>query len=205
MKRIVSMFVFILLLTTTMAVAQEEELPDAGITPDSILYGLDKAFERISLALTFNNAAKAEKRLQMASERLAELKAMTDKGKLEYSNDLAEEYDDNIKESNEIATTAKLSKEDKSKLTELTALTTSKHLSILDKIKEETPEQAKAAIERAMNKSAKGRETAVAALKKKGDLGDISEEVPVAVREKIPEKVRERIGIKGKPENITKW
>ncbi|MBU1204726.1 MAG: hypothetical protein KKE93_02340 [Nanoarchaeota archaeon] len=164
MKRIFSMFVFILLLTTTMAVAQEEELPDAGTTPDSALYGLDRAFERIGLALTFSKAAKAEKRLQIASERLAELKAMTDKGKPEYSDDLANEYDNNIKEANEIATIAKLLREDRSKLTELIALTTSKHLFVLDKVKEKVPEQAKEAIMKAKEASMNGQKNALRAL-----------------------------------------
>ncbi len=163
-KKIFSMFVFILLLTTTMAVAQEVELPDAGTTPDSFFYGLDRAFERISLALTFNKAAKAEKRLQIASERLAELKAMTDKGKPEYSDDLANEYDNNIKEANEIATTAMLLREDKSKLAELIALATSKHLSVLDRVKEKVPEQAKEFIIKAKEASMNGQENALRAL-----------------------------------------
>jgi len=164
MKRIFSMFVFILLLVPTIAIAQEEELPDAGTTPDSILYGLDKAFESISLALTFNKAAKAEKRLQMASERLSELKVMTDKGKPEYFDDLADEYDNNIRAANEIATTAKLLREDKSKLTELVALATSKHLSVLDKVKENVPEQAKEAITKAKEASMNGQKNALKAL-----------------------------------------
>jgi DNA repair exonuclease SbcCD ATPase subunit len=164
MKRIFSMFVFILLLVPTIAIAQEEELPDAGTTPDSILYGLDKAFESISLALTFNKAAKAEKRLQMASERLSELKVMTDKGKPEYFDDLADEYDNNIRAANEIATTAKLLREDKSKLTELVALATSKHLSVLDKVEEKVPEQAKEAITKAKETSMNGQKNALKAL-----------------------------------------
>lgn len=164
MRRIFSMFVFILLLTTAIAVAQEEELPDAGTTPDSALYGLDKAFERIGLALTFNKATKAEKRLEIAAERLAELKEMTDKGKPEYSDDLAEEYENNIKEANIIATTAKLLREDKSKLTELIALATSKHLSVLDRVKEKVPEQAKEAIAKAKEASINGQKNALKAL-----------------------------------------
>ncbi len=164
MKKIFSISVLMILLLAAIVVAQEEELPDAGTTPDSALYGLDKAFERIGLALTFNKAAKAEKRLQIASERLAELKAMTDKGKPEYSDDLAEEYDNNIEEANEIATTAKLLREDRSKLTELIALATSKHLSVLDKVKEKVPEQAKEAIIKAKEASMNGQKNALRAL-----------------------------------------
>ena len=164
MKKIFSIYVFVILLLTAIVVAQEEELPDAGVTPDSALYGLDKAFERIGLALTFDKAKKAEKRLQIASERLAELKSMTDKGKLKYSDELAKEYDNNLKEANVIATTAKLLKEDKSKLTELVALATSKHLSVLDRVKEKVPEQAKEAITKAKEASMNGQKNALRAL-----------------------------------------
>jgi hypothetical protein len=100
----------------------------------------------------------------MASERLAELKAMADKGKPEYSDDLTEEYDKNIKEANQIATTARLLKEDKSRITELIALATSKHLSVLDRVKEKVPEQAKIAIAKAKEASMNGQKSALMAL-----------------------------------------
>ena len=161
------MFLVILLLTTTFAVAQEEaevELPDAGTTPDSPFYGLERAFENIGLALTFNKAKKAEKRLQRASERLAELKAMADKGKPEFAGELTDDYEEEINEANEIAAIAKLLKEDKSKLTELIALATSKHLSVLDEVKDKVPEQAKAAITKAKAASMNGQENALRAL-----------------------------------------
>jgi len=46
------------------------------------LYPIDRALERINLALTFNKARKAEKGLNMARERLLEAKKM-EKLKLE--------------------------------------------------------------------------------------------------------------------------
>ncbi len=164
MKKIFSIFVFVLLLATPLALAQEEEFPDAGTTPDSALHGLDKAFERISLAFTFNKEKKAEKHLRYAEERLAELKVMIDKEKLEYSDELVEEYDNNLEEANEIAKTAKLLKEDKTKLTELVALATSKHLSVLDKVKEQVPEQAKESITKSKEASIKGNQESLKVL-----------------------------------------
>lgn len=164
MKKIFSIFVFALLLIAPLVVAQEEELPDAGTTPDSALYGLDRAFERMSLAFTFNKEKKAEKHLGYAEERLAELKAMTDKGETEYSDDLAEEYDENIEEANEIAITAELLREDKTKLTELIALATSKHLSVLDRIKDKVPEQAKESIMKAKEASIRGNQESLKVL-----------------------------------------
>jgi hypothetical protein len=54
-----------------------EEEEAAGTTPDSpIMWGLDRAMERISLALTFGKSAKAKRGLAHALERHAEIKAM---------------------------------------------------------------------------------------------------------------------------------
>lgn len=54
----------------------EEVAEEAGITPDSPLYGLERAMERISLAFTLGKSAKAKKGLRHAQERLAEVQAM---------------------------------------------------------------------------------------------------------------------------------
>ena len=53
-----------------------EDASDAGVTPDSPLYGVDVAMDNIGLMLTFNKAKKAEKKLQIANERLKEAKMM---------------------------------------------------------------------------------------------------------------------------------
>ncbi|MBI5797447.1 hypothetical protein HZA98_00910 [Candidatus Woesearchaeota archaeon] len=49
---------------------------DAGTTPDSFLYGIDIALEKISLALTSNPQKKTAKGLAYAQERLLEIRAM---------------------------------------------------------------------------------------------------------------------------------
>ena len=61
----------------------EEVEEEAGITPDSPLYGLERAMERISLALTFGKSAKAKKGLAHARERLMEVQAMIAAKKLD--------------------------------------------------------------------------------------------------------------------------
>ena len=61
----------------------EEVENTAGITPDSPLWGLERAMERISLALTFGKSAKAQKGLAHAENRLAEVQVMVAQNKLE--------------------------------------------------------------------------------------------------------------------------
>lgn len=69
---------------------------DPGITPDSPFYGLDRAMERISLALTFNKSAKAQKGLKHAQERLAEVKAMIEAKKFDKAEEAGENYEDDM-------------------------------------------------------------------------------------------------------------
>lgn len=61
----------------------DDELPTAGVSPNSLLYGLDRAMERVGMALTFDKAKRAEKSLMHAEERLAEVKAMVQAGKMD--------------------------------------------------------------------------------------------------------------------------
>ncbi len=185
MKKVLSILLYaLLLLNTPITTAQVEDLPGAGITPDSPLYVLDTAIERIGLALTFKGEKKAEKRLQIASERLVELKEMTLNGKTEYSDNLVDEYIDNIRVANEIATL--VGREDRSKFYQLIELTTSKHLLVLNQLHDNVPEKAKSAIEKAIDASIKGQESA-----KKSQLQDLKEKDPdennVALRERFIE------------------
>lgn len=76
----------------------EEIIEEAGITPDSPLYGLERAMERISLALTFGKAAKAKKGLAHAQERLMEVQAMMAQKKLDKAATAQEGYEDAMDE-----------------------------------------------------------------------------------------------------------
>lgn len=81
MKKILALIVAILLLQ--IAYAHEEEIVDPGVTPDSFLWGLDKALDNLNLLLTFNPAEKAKKGIEIARERLEEVKIMVEENKIE--------------------------------------------------------------------------------------------------------------------------
>jgi hypothetical protein len=147
----------LLLLIIPIAAAQEEDPSREGITPDSPFYGLDKAFERITLILTFSPASKAEKKLKIASERLAELRAMIGNGKPEYSINLAREYYENINSANEIAEKSNISKEEKTRLLILIKLKTSTHRLVLEDLEKKVPAEAKEAVRRAKFASHAGK------------------------------------------------
>lgn len=73
----------------------------------------------------------------------------------------------------------------------LVAEATSHHLEVLNLVLEKVPEQAREAIERAMEKSVRGYEKAVEALEKKGALGDIPEEL--SLPEGMPDKIKDKL------------
>lgn len=86
MKRLLSVFVAMILVLSVPVMAQEPavpELPEPGTTPDSALYFLDLALDNLALALTFDSDARIEKELEIAEERLAEVRAMILEGELE--------------------------------------------------------------------------------------------------------------------------
>ena len=58
----------------------ETATEEVSVTPDSPLWGVKLAIERIDLALTFNRAAKSEKGLKYARLRLLEVEKMMKKG-----------------------------------------------------------------------------------------------------------------------------
>lgn len=168
--------------------AQEDG--DPGMTPDSLLYGLDKAYERIQLILARDEASKAKLHLEFAAERIAETKAMADKGRPEYIPDLTEEYEVSINKSQEIAETAQRLDRDVTKVNELVAIATSVHLEVLEEVYKKVPEQAKPALQRAMNSSVRGQEKAL------DRLGEVvperSAELYLELAEKRLLKARER-------------
>lgn len=80
MKALLYMGLVAMMLLAPMSFAQAvaadelQDKTDAGVLPESALYGIDIAFERIQLALTNDPAKKAELALANAKEHLAEAK-----------------------------------------------------------------------------------------------------------------------------------
>lgn len=77
-----------------------------GITPDSLLYGLDKLIERIQLSLITDSVAKAEELAKISQERLAESRAMLEKSDIELSQKALDEYKANLEQAVELVEAA---------------------------------------------------------------------------------------------------
>lgn len=81
--KLINLFLILFLFNLISVNAQENITDtDPGITPDSFLWGLDKAIDHINLLLTISPDAKASKGLEIAQERLAEIKLMVKENKI---------------------------------------------------------------------------------------------------------------------------
>lgn len=172
--------------------AFERELPAAGITPDSWMYGFKRFFEGIDLFFTFDDVVKAEKYLKYAELRLAEAKEMAEKGKPEFVDDLIEEYEDSLEKANEISKIAQQVGKNVTKVAELIAVATSIHMDVLEKVLEKVPEQAKPSLQRAITSSKRGNEEALKILEK--IQPEKAAEIHFRIAEKILVKVQEKAG-----------
>jgi len=141
----------------------EEELPDPGITPDSPFYFLDNWGKQIGLAFAFGPEAKAKKALEYAEERLAEAQAMAIKNRVREMERAADSYNGFLTIVAERAEEARQQGVSDT-ISEKVALATSKHLSVLDRVEEIVPEQAREAIVRAKEASINGQQNALRAL-----------------------------------------
>lgn len=65
---------------------------EAGITPDSILYPIDKAMDNLKITLASTDEKKAEVMDEIAQERLGESEVMTEEQKVDLANKVLEEY-----------------------------------------------------------------------------------------------------------------
>ena len=142
------------------AYAQNEELPDPGITPDSPLYVFDNWGKKLGMLFTFGSEAKTKKAIAYAEERLAEAQAMAIK------NRIREEERATLGYGEFLAIATEKMEETRNEgisnnMSELVALATSKHLAVLDRISDEVPDEAKEAISRAREASMNGQQNAL--------------------------------------------
>jgi hypothetical protein len=160
---LLSYILVISLLFSGTAYAQEEELPDPGITPDSPFYFFDNWGKNIGLFFAFGPEAKAQKALEYAEERLAEARAMAVRNKIREMEQAANSYDEFL------AIVAERTEEARQRgasgnISEKVALATQKHLDVLDRVKETVPKQAEETIARAREASINGQQNALRVL-----------------------------------------
>jgi len=159
----VSIVLVISLLLGGTAYAQDEELPDPGITPDSPFYFLDNFGKKLGLIFAFDDEAKVKKALEYAEERLAEVQAMALKNKLEEMVQAAGEYEQFMAMVNERMQAA-VQNNASSNVSERVALAAQKHLAVMDRVRDRVPEESKEALDRVRERSLNEQQNALRAL-----------------------------------------
>jgi hypothetical protein len=127
--------------------------------PGDALYGVKLASERVVDAMTVGQAAKARRTVAIAEERLREARTLAARGD-ENVQRAVELYEEKIAEAAERAENAR-NADALARVTEAT----SKHFAVLEDVIAQVPEQAKAAVQRALESSRQGQVSALQALK----------------------------------------
>ncbi len=134
------------------AYAQEDTLPDPGILPGSFLYPIDRFFEPIGLMIIIDNVAKAERMVMHSDERLAEIQTIMRTDESELIEEAITAYEKKFTEA--LITIQNADKERKNTqaqdLLKKISETRMKHQAVLERVYAQVPDQAKPAIERAM-------------------------------------------------------
>ncbi|MDI6885439.1 MAG: DUF5667 domain-containing protein [archaeon] len=194
----IGVMVMLVMTFTPVSAAQEDVTPYQGrFGPDSPLYGLKIAFENIDEAVSLSADAKLGKQVAYAEERIAEAKAMIEKGKSEAAEKAMEGYTAKAAAIDATATRPGVTEE---KLQHAQQML-SKHKAVLQGLIDDQnmPVQCKPALQRALNNSRTAEDTLDRVVAKMGPEGVPIEERP----EEIPAKERpEEIPAKERPEEI---
>lgn len=130
-----------------------------GVKP-GLFYFFDITFEKIGLFFTFNPEKKAKKALEYVDERLAEVEAVANENKPEAVATAMANYQKNVS----LATAESKEIKDKEKAENLLSTiadNTSRHQEVLAEVYNKVPDEAKKAIEKAIEISINGREEAL--------------------------------------------
>lgn len=194
MRKLAMIMTLLLVVALTPAAMGQEnatDLPDAGTTPDSAMYGLERAMERINLALTFGNANKAEKQLRYAEERVAEAQAVVAKGRPEAAQRALDTHAELVGEANANIEAAEADGENVTDVAQRVEQATSRHIGVLEGLLEQVPEQARQGIQTAIENSQRGRDRAMEAVSRRGAPNDTG----------APENIGAPEGVGGAPED----
>lgn len=96
MKKSAIIISFLLLVVLFVSPLPASADTKAGIKPSSFFYFFDITFEKIGLFFTFDSQKKAEKSLEYANERLAEVQAIGEKENPDAIRTAITNYENNV-------------------------------------------------------------------------------------------------------------
>ncbi|MEX2014008.1 MAG: DUF5667 domain-containing protein [Parcubacteria group bacterium] len=158
MKKTIIITLTIALIAFASPVFAQEGEPSAGTTPASPFFFVERFFEGVGTFFTFGNSAKAERYLALAAERLAEAKVLAEEGN-EQAVAAVALYEEQYAKAKERAERIAEDTDGNGGLDRLAQVTdaTTRHLAVLDEVYEKVPEEAKASIQAAKERSMTGQ------------------------------------------------
>lgn len=141
--------------------AQSNGLPAPGMLPDHPLYFLKHSSESIGTLFTFGALADAERSLQLAEKRLAEVSALVAKGEPAVAERTIDRYEELLERALARAEEANAEGVDTDRLLARASVATLRHQAVLADVYERVPEAARPGIERAMQAGMRRHEEAV--------------------------------------------
>lgn len=124
---------------------------DAGITPDSPLYPVERLIENIQIALTFSAEGKAELLIEFANERLAEAQIMTEQNRQDLVHKVMKVFAKTIEIANNKAKEAAENDKDVTNIIEKIEVIETEASSILIKATGVIPEEAAETLKEAIS------------------------------------------------------
>lgn len=200
-----SLFIILLgaFLFSGIVLAQNNNLPDPGRLPGHPLYFLEKWGESIGTFFTFDDMAKTERHLFLAEKRIAEVKALAEKGRSDFAERTLEQYRRQLNQALDRAEKAKKKGLDTDEVLVKISDATFKHNLVLVEVYKKIPEKAKPAVQKAMEQSIDGHQRAFGALTEQ-KREQVKEDIETRKREAFQK--AESVGTGGElvPENISK-
>jgi len=171
MKKIFSILVLLVLSFGAVSVlAQDDNLPSPGLTPDSPFYFLKTWKEQIQLFFTFGLENKVKQYLHLADVRMAEYQKMLEKGKTEIAQKTLDKYEKQLNLALQKAEELKSAGQETTDLSQKIEDTIAKHVEVLQRNLEKAPEAAKQGLQNALENSQKVIQKKLAGKKEAGCL-----------------------------------
>ena len=184
----------------------EEELIGPGLLPNHPLYFLKSLSEGIGNFFTFGQVNQAQRAMMLAEKRLAEANTLIAQGKNELAQRTMERYQERFTNAFAFAQKAKEAGQNTDEVMAKIAENTLRHQAVLSRVYEQVPEEAKGAIEQAMESSLRGHQQALEAISQEAvenGVGEILrriEERRPAVEERINQLQERGVSVPNLPE-----
>ena len=145
MKKIISLSLSMLLMLSVVCAQEVESEVQAGVSPDSIFYGIDVWWDDMRVSSANSVAEKARLRIEIAEERAAEMEVM---GKLNKLTEMARARTEQQTQIQAMEQHIEEIEDDETKVSLQQKF--QKHIMNLKRVREQVPEQAKQGLDNAI-------------------------------------------------------